>query len=273
MTGKYAKLLEKYNSILLEKPNDSYTLAILARIALKESRFEDAENYYNFILSNDSDYPEALYMMGFLFMNRNEYSKALGYFNKLLANGKENSFIYEYMAIMDKENRRDYLEKALALSRDIKIRAKDYKRCSYLAFESYIWGEYDISLEYANWAYTAKPTNDIVNLLGCIYHHNEDYDKALSLFHEVNANYEGHNPYVLCNIASCYKKKNSNKMAIRYLEKALEVDSNDKLIYYNIGSMNALIGNKKSAIENFKKALEIDNNYEDAKKALASLGE
>lgn len=273
MASKYAKLLDKYNSILSEKPNDSYALSILARIALKEARLEDAENYYSFILSSNPDYPEALYMMGFLFMNRNEYNKALGYFNKLLENGKENAFVYEYMAVMDKNNRRNYLEKALELSRDIKIRSRDYKRCAYLAFETYIWGEYDIALEYANWAYSAKPTNDIVNLLGCIYHHNEDYDKALSLFHEVNANYEGNNPYVLCNIASCYKKKNSNKMAIRYLEKALEVDAKDKLIHYNIGSINALIGNRKLAVDNFKKALELDNNYEYAKKALASLGE
>ena len=273
MASKYAKQLNKYNAILEKKPNDPYTLSILARIALKEARLKDAEEYYNSILLNSPDYPEALYMTAFLNMKKNQYDDALNYFHKLIEIGKENAFVYEYMAVMDKENRKDYLEKALELSRNTKIRPKDYKRCSYIAFQSFAWREYDIALEYANFAYDAKPTNDIINLLGCIYHHNEDYDKALSLFHEVNANYEGLNPYVLCNISSCYKKKNSNKMAIRYLEKALDVDKNNKLVYYNIGLIHAAAGNKKLAIENLEKSLEIDNNYEEARNALNAVKE
>lgn len=271
MAGKYDKQLAKYNSILSKNPQDPNTLSILARIALKEGRIDDAEHYYNVILSNNPDYPEALYMIGFLYMKKNKYNDALLYFTKLLNNGKENAFIYEYLSVMDKENRRKYLEKALEISRNIKIIPKDYKRCAYIAFQSYAWKEYDISLEYANFAYDAKPTNDIINLLGCLYHNNADYDKALSLFHEANANYEGKNSYILCNISSCYRNKNSNKMAIRYLEKALEVNSNDKLIYYNMGSIYASIGNRKLAIENFEQALKIDNNYEEAKKALESI--
>lgn len=273
MADKYAKQLAKYNAILSKKPGDPYALSILARIAVKDNRIEDAEHYYNSILLSSPDYPEALYMMGFLNMKRNKYKTAVNYFKKLISMGKENAFIYEYLSVMDRKNRREYLEKALEMSKDITIRARDYKRCSYIAFQTYAWKEYDIALEYANFAYDAKPTNDIINLLGCIYHRNEDYDKALSLFHEVNANYEGKNPYVLCNISSCYNKKNSNKMAIRYLEKALEVNNNDKLIYYNIGSIYALTGNKKLAIENFEQALKINENYEEARKALEAIKE
>ena len=55
MDSKYAKLLDRYNAILAEKPNDPYTISILARIAMKENRFEDAENYYNFVLKNDKE--------------------------------------------------------------------------------------------------------------------------------------------------------------------------------------------------------------------------
>lgn len=273
MASKYAKQLAKYNSILSKNPKDVHTLSILARIALKEARINDAENYYNSILLNVPDYPEALYMIGFFNMQKNKYDKASNCFKKLLEKGKQNVFIYEYLSIVDPENRREYLEKALEISKKMKIRSKDYKRCSYIAFQAYAWKEYDMSLEYANLAYDSKPTNDIINLLGCIYHNNEDYDKALSLFHEVNANYEGKNSYVLCNIASCYKKKNSNKMAIRYLEKALQVNNHDKVIYYNIGSIYASIGNKKVAAENFEEALKLDNNYEEAKKALDTIKE
>ncbi|WP_300369391.1 tetratricopeptide repeat protein [Brachyspira sp.] len=271
MAGKYAKQLAKYNSILSKNSQDPSTLAILARIAVKEARIDDAENYYNTVILNDPNHSEALYMIGFFNMKKNKYNEAIKYFKKLLYNGKENAFIYEYLSIMDKENRREYLEKALEISKNTKIISKDYKRCAYMAFQTFAWREYDISLEYANFAYDAKPTNDIINLLGCIHHNNEDYDKALSLFHEVNANYEWQNSYILCNISSCYRNKNSNKMAIRYLEKALEVNNNDKLIYYNIGSIYASTGNKKLAAENFEQAIKIDNDYEEAKKALESI--
>ena len=273
MDSKYTNLLNKYNSILSQKPNDPNALSILARIAVKENKFETAEKYYNFILLNNPEYPEALYMMGFFSMRKRQYSIAVNYFKRLASTGRTNSFVYEYIAVFDKENRREYLEKALEESKSIRVSSKDYKRLSYMAFQSFAWKEYNISLEYANLAYSAKQTNDIINLLGCIYHLNGDYDKALSLFHEVNANYEGNNSYVLCNIASCYRKKNSNKMAIRYFEKAAEVDSNDKLIYYNIGSIYAITGNKKSAFDYFEKALQIDENYEEAKNALNSVKE
>ena len=53
-------------------------------------------------------------------------------------------------------------------------------------------------------------------------------------------------------------------MAIRYLEKAKEIDDGNKLIYYNIGSIYFDMGNKKSALENIDKALSIDGDYEEA---------
>ena len=96
MAGKYDKQLAKYNDILSKKPNDPHALAILARIAIKENRIADAENYYTAILLKMHNHPESLYMMGFINMKRNKRSTAINYFKKLLENGKENVFIYEY---------------------------------------------------------------------------------------------------------------------------------------------------------------------------------
>ena len=273
MAVNYSEELSKYNALLSKNQNDTYALAMLARIAIKENRFNDAEDYYGIILSKDPKYAEALYMMAFFYMKKKQNSIAIEYLKNIIDIEKSNSFVYEYMAVLDKNNRKYYLEKSLEIAIETKISSKDYGRCSYIAFQSYSWGEYDVSLKYANLAYSVKATNDIINLLGCLYHYNGDYDRALSFFHVVNANYNGNNSYILCNISSCYKKKNSNKMAIRYLEKALKVDDNNKLIYYNIGSMYALTGNKKLAIENFEYALKIDSNYEEAKNALYKIKE
>ena len=236
----------------------------LAETCIKENKFEDAENYYKLILDNEPENLEALYMSGFLCMKNNSYKNALEYFNKFINLNNENPFVYEYMGMMDETNRTEYFNKAIEINDNIKIMKRDYSRYIYIAFKSYEMGEYDISLNYTNYIYNVRQINGIVNLLGCIYYRKGDYDRALSLFHDLNFIYEKSNIYILCNISSCYRKKNSNNMAIRYLEKAKEIDDGNKLIYYNIGSIYFDMGNKKSALENIDKALSIDGDYEEA---------
>lgn len=236
----------------------------LAETCIKENKFEDAENYYKLILDNEPENLEALYMSGFLCMKNNSYKNALEYFNKFINLKNDNPFVYEYMGMMDETNRTEYFNKAIEINDNIKIMKRDYSRYIYIAFKSYEMGEYDISLNYTNYIYNVRQINGIVNLLGCIYYRKGDYDRALSLFHDLNFIYEKSNIYILCNISSCYRKKNSNNMAIRYLEKAKEIDDGNKLIYYNIGSIYFDMGNKKSALENIDKALSIDGDYEEA---------
>ena len=236
----------------------------LAETCIKENKFEDAENYYKLILDNEPENLEALYMSGFLCMKNNSYKDALEYFNKFINLNNDNPFVYEYMGMMDETNRTEYFNKAIEINDNIKIMKRDYSRYIYIAFKSYEMGEYDISLNYTNYIYNVRQINGIVNLLGCIYYRKGDYDRALSLFHDLNFIYEKSNIYILCNISSCYRKKNSNNMAIRYLEKAKEIDDSNKLIYYNIGSIYFDMGNKKSALENIDKALSIDADYEEA---------
>lgn len=247
-----------------ENNNDIKSLSKLAEKCIKDKNFEEAKNYYKTILENEPENLEALYIVGFLCMKNNLYEDSLEYFNRFINIKNDNPFVYEYMGIMDETNRAEYFNKAIEINDNIKTVRKDYSRYIYIAFKSYQWGEYDISLNYTNYIYNARQINTIANLLGCIYYKKGDYDKALSLFHDLNFIYEKNNVYVLCNIASCYRKKNSNNMAIRYLEKAKEIDDNNKLIYYNIASIYGDLGDKKLALENIDKALSIDNDYNDA---------
>lgn len=265
MAKDYSEQIKKYNEILNNNPNDINALTSLARIyIIKENKLNEAEKYYNKILENNSDNTEALYIIGFINMQRNNYKKAIENFIKLIELGIDNSFIYEYLSIMDKNNRETFLNKAIEKHNTDKLRKKDYERISYMAYQSYKWRMYDFALHYAELAYSIKQTNDIINLLGCICFYKGEYDKALSYFHELNFNCNKTNIYALCNIASCYRKKNSNNMAIKYLDKAKELDDSNKLIYFNIGTIYDKLGNRKSALENFNKAIEIDSNYTEA---------
>ena len=179
----------------------------LAESCIKENKFEDAENYYKLILDNEPENLEALYMSGFLCMKNNSYKDALEYFNKFINLNNDNPFVYEYMGMMDETNRTEYFNKAIEINDNIKIMKRDYSRYIYIAFKSYEMGEYDISLNYTNYIYNVRQINGIVNLLGCIYYRKGDYDRALSLFHDLNFIYEKSNIYILCNISSCYRKK------------------------------------------------------------------
>lgn len=247
-----------------ENNNDIKSLSMLAEKCIKEKKFEEAKNYYKTILESEPENLEALYIVGFLYMKNDLYEDSLEYFNRFINIKNDNPFVYEYMAMMDSKNRFEYFNKAIEINDNIKIGKKDYSRYIYIAYKSYELGEYDISLNYTNYIYNARQINSIANLLGCIYYKKGDYDKALSLFHDLNFTYDKSNIYILCNISSCYRKKNSNNMAIRYLEKAKEIDDNNKLIYYNIASIYSDLGDKKLALENIDKALSIDNDYNDA---------
>ena len=188
-----------------ENNNDIKSLSKLAEKCIKDKNFEEAKNYYKTILENEPENLEALYIVGFLCMKNNLYEDSLEYFNRFINIKNDNPFVYEYMGIMDETNRTEYFNKAIEINDNIKTVRKDYSRYIYIAFKSYQWGEYDISLNYTNYIYNSRQINTIDNLIGCIYYKKGDYDKALSLFHDLNFIYEKNNVYVLCNIASCYR--------------------------------------------------------------------
>lgn len=266
MSDNQINEINEINEIVKNNSNKENikVLPIFAANCIKNNKIEDAKKYCKIVLDIEPKNLEALYIMGFLCMKNNLYEESLEYFNRFIGVKNDNPFVYEYMGMMDKKNRAEYFNKAIEINDNIKISKRDYSRFIYIALKTYFWEEYDISLNYANYIYKARQTNGIVNLLGCIYYQKGEYDIALSLFHDLNFAYEKKNIYILCNISSCYRKKNSMNMAVRYLEKAKELDRDNKLIYYNIGSIYLDLGDKKLSLENIDKALSIDGDYKEA---------
>ena len=246
MASIYQDTIDKYSAILEEDSHNIRALLILARIAIKEGRVQEGVDYYTKIFDIDSDHPEALYMIGFISMINKDNDK----------------FIYEYMSFLDFSSRAKYLELAIEINEKLSIRKKDYGRYSYIAFKAYLWGEYKLALRYAELAYNANATNTISNLLGCIYYKLEDYDNALSYFYSVSLDLKNSNLFTLSNISSCFKQKKSINLAVRYLNKALDVNDTNKFVYYSLGYIYAnILEEKDLALKNLNRALEIDSNY------------
>lgn len=262
MASIYQDTIDKYSAILEEDSHNIRALLILARIAIKEGRVQEGVDYYTKIFDIDSDHPEALYMIGFISMINKDNDKAKEKFLRLIRINKANPFIYEYMSFLDFSSRTKYLELAIEINEKLSIRKKDYGRYSYIAFKAYLWGEYKLALRYAELAYNANATNTISNLLGCIYYKLEDYDNALSYFYSVSLDLKNSNLFTLSNISSCFKQKKSINLAVRYLNKALDVNDTNKFVYYSLGYIYAnILEEKDLALKNLNRALEIDSNY------------
>ena len=61
----------------------------------------------------------------------------------------------------------------------------------------------------------------------------------------------------------CAKLKDY-EMAVFYFEKAIELDKNNAILYFNIGLAYSESKNYSQAILNYSKAIELNPNYEDA---------
>ena len=84
----------------------------------------------------------------------------------------------------------------------------------------------------------------------------EKYEKAITIYPKY---YESYNQLSLAwlNIGDINK-------GLSYAYKALALDSNIAVIWYNIGRANSQLGDSQKAIELYKKALKLDPNYADA---------
>jgi len=90
----------------------------------------------------------------------------------------------------------------------------------------------------------------------------ESFQGSLGLKQDVN---------VYNRLGIALRRKGRFKEAIEEYKKALKVDSNDEVLYYNIGRAFMQDNNNASAAKAFRKALKIDPEFADAKKMLERL--
>lgn len=90
----------------------------------------------------------------------------------------------------------------------------------------------------------------------------ESFQGSLGLKQDVN---------VYNRLGIALRRKGRFKEAIEEYKKALKVDSNDEVLYYNIGRAFMQDNNNASAAKAFRKALKIDPDFADAQKMLEKL--
>jgi len=69
--------------------------------------------------------------------------------------------------------------------------------------------------------------------------------------------------HILLALAWCYKRTRRIDRAIEALERALEIDPGEAILYYNLACYWSLVGNRHYALRFLARALAIDGNYRD----------
>ena len=59
----------------------------------------------------------------------------------------------------------------------------------------------------------------------------------------------------------CHKRTGRVDLAVKAIERALEVEPTDALLHYNLACYSSLIGNKRLALAHLSQALRIDSDY------------
>jgi len=268
----YEEIILKYKEALENGVNKVEALKVLGRIAFKEGHIKEAVEYYKEVLSLESDNKEALYFFAMFFIRANRKDAALMYLNKLIDLNVENTFVYEYIALIRRgEAREEYFSKAIQIHSVSKLTQRDFSRFLYIAFKMYKEGNFNIAEKYALFAFSIRNTIEIMNLLGCINYKTGEYDKALSYFHDINARLPISSTGIICNIAYTYKQKGSYKMALMYLKKAIDFSVEDERIYYIMGDVYLTSKDESKAFLSFRKALSINPNYKLANDILESM--
>ncbi len=107
--------------------------------------------------------------------------------------------------------------------------------------------------------------------LSKVYLETEDYEKAneiLMKMGELDNLYNSENKHIFNEFAINLRKQKLYDNAISNYNKALAIDPQDEILYYNLARAYFEKGDFENAKKTLEKALEINNNFNEAKKFL-----
>ena len=109
---------------------------------------------------------------------------------------------------------------------------------------------------------TSRDTAYVCYLKGQCLRTMERYREAVTALH-ASADDDPKNFHVWLALGWCYKRINRLDLAIESLEEALEVDTAEAIIHYNLACYWSLVHNVEQALNYLSIAFDIDPNYRD----------
>jgi tetratricopeptide (TPR) repeat protein len=107
-----------------------------------------------------------------------------------------------------------------------------------------------------------RERSEVVMLKGMLLRAVERYDEAIGPLKSA-AESDPDNVQIWLALAWCYKRIGRLDMAIQSLEEALCADSSDAIVHFNLACYWSLAHNAKLAVAYLARAFDIDSNYRD----------
>ncbi len=217
----------------------------LSRSSMNE---EDIYNYVRMYNNPDKSYIDELYNNAWTAHNKKEYDTAIRYYSLVKQVDPERENVYENLALCY-AYKKDY-QKAQELLAQAKEKFPDNQSIQKLSSDI----KADTDAEIVDNAYNAFNTGD--------------YQKAIELYSSVPETVD-----TLLGIAGAYQGLKQDENALIYYKKAFEKSPQNSDIAYSIGAIYANTQNYKEARNYFDKALKLNSDNKLAKEGLEDMNE
>jgi len=222
--------------------------------------FNEAKKYYNKALKEGYENPEIYLKLGNTEFFLNNYQEAENYYKEYISKVPEDyrGYINLGNCLLTLESYQEALDKLLKAEKLNPGYSETLKRIGYTYK---LLRKDSLSIIYAEKALEQKPDDaQIYNLIGSIYYDNRlEFEKAKEYYSKA-LELDSSNAEIFYNLANSYRALGKFDSAITYFDKALEFNVQLPKIYNNKGLTYKQKGELEKAKECFLKGLEIDSS-------------
>lgn len=212
---------------ILKNPKNIKACHIMAMSLASRGQYDDAEDYFQKILSINSNYDKALCNYAKLQYIRNEYEKAEELLNQVLSDNKYHIEAITLLADLYIKTKK-FNEVESVLEGQLKHNSNSPELLSRLANVYAEQEKFDLAIETYQRAIDSNPSyEEAYNLLGVCYANSGNYEKAIDIFSFLIKKNES-NLHAYANLANNYKNLGELDNAITYMRRAIEIDKKNQ---------------------------------------------
>lgn len=248
----------------------SYHLGLSKKTECHDCKYQVLKCLKNHYLSKETDISSLHARMAFSYLEKNNFSYALRHLQEALylCPKGERPNLYFYTGLCQ-TNLKEYDEAIKTFKKSL----KDYNTAFYLGFCHLNKRDYKTAVTYFEKSLRLKPnredTGRILFYLGLCYKSLDDYKRAIEVLNKARMFNNGVEINNLLGI--CHFKLNNYKKAITFFKRVIGLDPYSAVDYANICICLKALRKWEEAIKYCERALDLDPSIDFAQKALREL--
>lgn len=258
------------HEILAERPGHAQALCLLARIALREHRPQQAEQYARQSVDQDPGCVQCWNEYGTVLATRGKLYEAISAFFQALDLDPDNTFSHTclgrcYQQTGDYRAAIEHTRKAWELAPD------DPEPLWRLSTLHYLAGEYDQTIDVLQEFLRRRPDSPMAHYnLGAVYARLQRYDDAIASYEEAVRLNPGH-AEAHKELANALALSGAPRQGLPYVKRAIELKPDFSDAHKLLGRLLSTVGEKEQAEQATRRCLALDPENADAYLLLAEI--